>query len=131
MSEPSRPMKPGHQGLKHVSHAFVYTVRGLDAAWRNESAFRQECVLALLLLPCAFLLGESLAQTALLVAVLVLVLITELLNSAIEAVVDRISTEHSELSGQAKDMGSAAVALSLLLVPLTWGLVAAQRFLAG
>ena len=84
-----------------------------------------------MLLPCAFLLGETLVQTALLIGVCVIVLITELLNSALEAAVDRMGEEFHDLAGRAKDMGSAAVALSLALVWLTWGLVAIQRFVVS
>lgn len=122
--------KPEYTGLKHVIKATEYSVKGLRSAWRHEAAFRQECVIALILLPCAFALGETLVQTALLIAVCVLVLITELLNSALEAAVDRVGEEPNDLAGRAKDMGSAAVALSLGLVWITWGLVAAGRFLA-
>ena len=121
--------KPGYTGFKHVIAAAEYSKRGLRAAWQHESAFRQECMLGILMLPLAFLLGQNLAQTALLIAVCFLVLIVELLNSAIEAVVDRVGHEHHELAGRAKDMGSAAVALSLFLVWVTWGLVAIQRLL--
>ena len=121
--------KPGYTGFKHVHAAAEYSKRGLRAAWQHESAFRQECMLGILMLPLAFLLGQNLAQTALLIAVCFLVLIVELLNSAIEAVVDRVGHEHHELAGRAKDMGSAAVALSLFLVWVTWGLVAIQRLL--
>ena len=121
--------KPGNTGLARILNATRYSAQGLKSAWRYESAFRQECVAALVLLPVAFWLGESLAQTALLVGVLGVVLIIELLNSAIEAVVDRISDEHHELAGRAKDMGSAAVFISLTLVALIWLAVAADRFL--
>jgi diacylglycerol kinase (ATP) len=121
--------KPGYTGFRHVIAAAGYSARGLRAAWQHESAFRQECILGILMLPLAFLLGENLAQTALLIAVCFLVLIVELLNSAIEAAVDRVGHEHHELAGRAKDMGSAAVALSLLLVWITWGLVAILRLL--
>jgi diacylglycerol kinase (ATP) len=120
--------KPGYTGLKRVIKATEYSARGLRSAWRHESAFRQECIIGLLLVPCAFLLGETLVQTALLIGVCLVVLIVELLNSAVEAAVDRMGEEHHDLAGRAKDMGSAAVALSLLLVWLTWGLVAIQRF---
>ncbi len=109
--------------------AAKYSAKGLRAAWRHESAFRLECLIGLLLLPCALLLAETPVQIALLIGVCVLVLIVELLNSALEATVDRMGEEHNELAGRAKDMGSAAVALSLALVWLVWGMVAAQRFL--
>ncbi|MEQ8859420.1 MAG: diacylglycerol kinase [Pseudomonadales bacterium] len=119
--------KPGYTGFKRVLKASEYSAKGLRSAWRHESAFRQECIIGLLLLPCAFLLGESLAQTALLIGVCVIVLIVELLNSAVEAAVDRMGEDHHDLAGRAKDMSSAAVALSLALVWLTWGLVAVER----
>lgn len=122
--------KPGYTGFKRVLKASEYSAKGLRSAWRHESAFRQECMIGLLLLPCAFLLGQSLVQTAMLIGVCMLVLIVELLNSAVEAVVDRMGQEHDDLAGRAKDMGSAAVALSLALVWITWGLVAIERFRA-
>jgi diacylglycerol kinase (ATP) len=122
-------IKPRNTGLTRVVLATRYSWQGLKAAWRHESAFRQECVLGLGLLPAAFLLGENLAQTALLIGVCVVVLIVELLNSAVEAVVDRIGPEYNDLAGQAKDMGSAAVMLSILLVWTTWILVAVHRLI--
>ncbi|MAT83917.1 MAG: diacylglycerol kinase [Gammaproteobacteria bacterium] len=123
--------KPQYKGLMHVIKATEYSLKGLRSAWLHESAFRQECIIGLVLLPCAFLLGETLVQTALLIGVCVIVLITELLNSALEAAVDRMGEEFHDLAGRAKDMGSAAVALSLALVWLTWGLVAIQRFVVS
>ena len=122
--------KPGHTGFKRLIKATEYSVRGLRSAWEHETAFRQECTTALILLPFAFLLGETLVQTALLIGVCLIVLITELLNSAVEATVDRMGEELHDLAGRAKDMSSAAVALSLLLVGITWGLVALQRLTA-
>lgn len=119
--------KPGHTGYQRLRKATGYSWQGLRSAWRLESAFRQECTATVILLPFAFLLGEDLVQTALLIAVCVVVLITELLNSALEAAVDRSGMELNDLAGRAKDMGSAAVALSLALVGITWGLVALQR----
>jgi diacylglycerol kinase (ATP) len=120
--------KTGTTGFKRVWNALFFSLRGISAAWRNESAFRQESVLAILLTPVAFWLGQSITDHALLLGSLLIVLIVELLNSAIEAVVDRVGTDHHTLSGQAKDMGSAAVFFSLLLVALIWGLIAWQRF---
>ncbi len=120
--------KPHHTGIKRMIKATEYSARGLRSAWRYETAFRQECVAALILLPCAFLLGQTLVQTALLIGVCLVVLITELLNSAVEAAIDRMGNDHHDLAGRAKDMSSAAVALSLVLVVLTWGLVALERF---
>jgi diacylglycerol kinase (ATP) len=119
--------KPGYTGFKRLMKATEYSVKGLRSAWRHELAFRQECIIGLLLLPCAFLLGQTLVETALLIGVCVLVLIIELLNSAVEAALDRMSLERDDLAGRAKDMGSAAVALSLALVWIIWGLVAAER----
>lgn len=105
-----------------------YSLRGLQAAWRFESAFRQETTLAVLLLPVALWLGTTAVERALLIAVLGIVLITELLNSAVEAVVDRVGEEHHALAGRAKDMGSAAVFSSLVLTVVTWGVIAFGRF---
>lgn len=119
--------KPGYTGFMRVVKATEYSANGLRAAWRNESAFRQECTIGLLLLPCAFLVGETLVQTALLIGVCLIVLITELLNSALEAAVDRSGDEVDDLARRAKDMGSAAVAISLVLVWVTWILVAVER----
>jgi diacylglycerol kinase (ATP) len=121
-------MKPGATGFKRIVDATGYTLKGLSAAWRNESAFRQETVLAVLLAPLAFWLGRSLPEIALLLATLAFVLTTELLNSAIEAVVDRASPELNELAGRAKDMGSAAVFVSLTTVVVVWTMVAFDRF---
>ncbi|NIP16295.1 MAG: diacylglycerol kinase [Pseudomonadales bacterium] len=120
--------KPGYTGIKRIRKAAGYSSQGIRAAWQHESAFRQECAVAALLLPCAVVLAETWLQLAVLITVCVLVLIAELLNSAVEAVVDRIGHEHNDLAGQAKDMASAAVALAIFLVPLIWGLVALERF---
>jgi len=122
-------MKPGAKGFKRIVDATLYTVKGLSAAWRGESAFRQETILAVLLAPAAFWLGRSLAETALLLLTLAFVLTTELLNSAIEAVVDLASPQFNELAGRAKDMGSAAVFLSLGTVVVVWSLIAVDRMM--
>ena len=119
--------KPGNTGIVRIAKAARFSMQGLRAAWRHEAAFRQECVLAVVLVPCAFLLAETFTQAALLIAVTGLVLVTELLNSAIEAVVDRVGKDHHQLAGRAKDMGSAAVFVSLVIAFSTWGLVAADR----
>ena len=119
--------KPGYTGLVRIAKAARFSILGFRSAWRYESAFRQECTLAVILVPCAFLLAETYTQAALLIAAIGLVLVTELLNSAIEAVVDRIGHEHHQLAGQAKDMGSAAVFVSLVIVLVTWSLVAVDR----
>jgi diacylglycerol kinase (ATP) len=120
--------KPGKTGLTRIMHAFGYSMKGMAAALRYESAFRQEAGLFVVLLPVAFWLGQSGLQYILLIGSLLLVLIVELLNSAVEAVVDRIGDEHNELAGRAKDMGSAAVFISLANVMFTWAIIAWLRF---
>ena len=120
--------KPGRKGIKRLVFAFYYSYKGFKAAWQHEIAFRQELTAMLIMIPFAFWLGETVEQIIMLIAPCILVVIVELINSAIEAVVDRIGAERHELSGQAKDMGSAAVLCSLMLVLLTWGLIAWQRF---
>jgi diacylglycerol kinase (ATP) len=122
-------IKPRDTGLNRVWKATVYSLQGLDAAWRNESAFRQECVIAVLLLPVSFWIANSWVEVAVLMGVCFLVLIVELLNSAIEAVVDRVGHEHHNLAGQAKDMGSAAVMLSLIMAAGTWVLIGAHNLI--
>jgi diacylglycerol kinase (ATP) len=112
-----------------VARAGSYSMKGLGAALRKEAAFRQEFVLFVLLAPLGFWLGADGVERSLLVGSLVLVLIVELLNSAVEAVVDRVSKERHKLSGRAKDMGSAAVLLALLLVFFVWGAILLPRWL--
>ena len=121
--------KPGNTGLYRIFKATGYSLKGLQSAWKNEAAFRQELMLVLVLTPLAFWLGEGLAQQLLLMIVAWLVVIVEILNAGIEAVVDRIGSEHHELSGRAKDLGSAAVFLSLTLTIVVWGSVAARNLL--
>lgn len=113
----------GKTGVARIWNAFLYSVEGLRAAFKHETAFRQEILLAVILIPATLLLPASGAGKALLLASVLLVLIVELINSAIEAVVDRISLEHHPLAKRAKDFGSAAVFLSLINVPLVWVLV--------
>lgn len=113
-----------------VIRAGSYSVSGLRAAVRKEAAFRQEVILFIVFAPLAIWLGRNGVERALLLGSLVLVLVVELLNSAIEATVDRISKKHHKLSGRAKDMGSAAVYLSLLLVIFVWALVLIDRLAA-
>lgn len=114
-------------GLTRLWHATGYSVAGLRAAW-SEKAFRQEALLAIVLLPMAFWLGSNWLETALLLAVAVLVLVVELLNSGIEAAIDRFGGELHPLSKRAKDLGSAAVLLSLLLAGSVWALALLHRF---
>ncbi|WP_290789291.1 diacylglycerol kinase [Halomonas sp.] len=122
-------MKPGHTGWRHLVHSTRYSLKGLRAAWRHESAFRQELALGVLLLPLAWWIGQGPVEWVLLIGSCLLVLVVELINSAIESVVDRIGIEHHELSGRAKDLGSAAVMVALGLVVLTWVLLAGQKLL--
>ncbi len=122
MTEPASPFK-GKTGLRRVLNAAAYSWAGLAAAFRHEDAFRQEVFLALLLIPLALVLGETGMARALMIGAVLLVLIVELLNSAIEAAVDRISLENHVLAKRAKDIGSAAVMLALINVPVVWGLV--------
>jgi len=121
--------KPGKTGLTRIIHAVGYSMKGMRSALRYESAFRQEAALFVVLLPAAIWLGQSGLQYILLIGSLLLVLIVELLNSAIEAVVDRIGDEHHELAGRAKDMGSAAVFISLANVVFIWAVIAWLRFM--
>jgi diacylglycerol kinase (ATP) len=115
--------KPGETGLRRIVSACGYSLQGLRACWRSEAAFRQEVLAAVVLVPLAFVLGDTGVEIALLLGTCLLVLIVEVLNSSIEAVVDRIGHEHHDLSGMAKDLGSAAVMLSILTLVTTWGLV--------
>jgi diacylglycerol kinase (ATP) len=120
--------KTGVTGLRRVWNAMFFSFAGLTAALKHESAFRQECALAVVMLPAAFWVGGNAVEYSLLVGSVMLVLIVELLNSAVEAVVDRVGTDAHTLSGQAKDMGSAAVFLSLLLVLFVWSAVIWDRW---
>jgi diacylglycerol kinase (ATP) len=114
---------PGNTGIRRLIKASGYSLQGLAAAFRHETAFRQEVALTVLLLPLALWLGQSGPERALLIAVWMLVLLFELMNSAIEAVVDRIGLEQHELSGRAKDVGSAAVLIALVNAAVVWLLV--------
>jgi diacylglycerol kinase (ATP) len=107
-------------GLKRIFTAYEFSMKGLKFCYRSEAAFRQEVWLSLVLIPLAFILGESSVEKILLIMVVFFVLIVEVLNSAIESVVDRIGDDYHVLSGAAKDMGSAAVWLSLMLLVVTW-----------
>jgi diacylglycerol kinase (ATP) len=114
-------------GLARIIHATGYSMAGLRVGWR-EPAFRQEVLLACLLIPAAFWLGRTWLETAFLIATLVIVMITELLNTGIERSIDRIGPEWHELSKTAKDLGSAAVLLSLLLCAGVWLAALYARF---
>jgi diacylglycerol kinase (ATP) len=121
-------LKPGKSGLARLIDAAAYSASGIRACWRNEAAFRQEVVLLLVLLPFSFLVARSVEQWLLLVTPLLLLLIVELLNSAVENVVDRIGPEPHDLSGRAKDMGSAAVLICLIIAGLTWITIVWKNF---
>lgn len=120
--ETQSPFK-GKTGLVRIWNALRYSLAGLQAAFRHEDAFRQECLLALVLIPLALFLPVDGLGKAMLIGSTLLVLIVELLNSAVEATVDRVSLERHQLAKRAKDIGSAAVMLSLLNLALVWGLV--------
>ena len=116
-------MKPGYTGLKRIVHATRFSLQGLAACWRHESAFRQEAMLAAVLMPLGLWLGADGVERALLAATPLLVVVVELLNTAVEAVVDRLGEAAHPLSGRAKDVGSAAVLVSLVLTAAVWALV--------
>jgi len=120
-----------HTGVQRIVHAASYSLAGLSAAWRHESAFRQECMLAVVMLPAAWWVGRSWAEVALLVVSVMGVLVVELLNSAIEAVVDRVSVDLHPLSNRAKDIGSAAVMLSLVTCGGLWFSMICLRWVHG
>ncbi len=113
----------GKTGIKRIINATVFSWQGLCAAYRHEEAFRLEAWLCLVLVPLGLYLGDGGVEKALLVGSVILLPLIEILNSAIEAVVDRFGDEQHELSGRAKDMGSAAVAIAILLLTITWILV--------
>ena len=115
-------------GWGRIWHATRYSASGLRAAFANEEAFRQELLIAVVATPVGLWLGRSGVERALLVGTLLLTLIVELLNSAVEAAIDRIGMERHELSGRAKDLGSAAVFLVLTLTGTVWLLIAVSRW---
>lgn len=106
-------------GLNRVWHAMGYSIQGLRAAW-YEKAFRQEAIAAVFLIPCAFWLGKTWIETSLLISTVLLVMVVELLNTGIESAIDRIGPEWHALAKRAKDMGSAAVLLTLLVCVGVW-----------
>lgn len=123
-------MKPANNhGIKRIFRATGFSMKGLKAAWTHEAAFRQELVLCLVMLPIALLVNISTIERLMLILTLFIVLIVELLNSAIEAVVDRVGSEIHPLSGQAKDIASAAVFISLTLCGITWLSILAPLFI--
>jgi diacylglycerol kinase (ATP) len=121
--------KTGATGLRRIINAFGYSMKGLRAAFKHESAFRQETALLIILLPLAILLGQTIIDYSILIGSLLLVMIVELLNSGLEAVVDRVGDEHHKLAGRAKDMGSAAVFIALINVIVIWSMYLYQFFM--
>ena len=113
----------GKQGLTRLFNALSYSRDGLRSAWKNEAAFREETFLAIIAIPLALFLGETGVDRALLIGSILLILIVEILNSGLEAIVDKASPEKHELAKQAKDMGSAAVLLSLVNAAVIWACV--------
>ena len=114
--------------MRRIVNATRFSVAGLRAAWINEAAFRQECIAALILMPTAFWLGQNAVERSLLIASCLLVIVVELLNSGLEAAVDRVSMDQHRLAGRAKDLGSAAVFVSIGIFALVWTLIAWERF---
>ena len=117
----------GKRGVARIVQALLNSLAGLKDAWRHESAFRQEIVLATILVPVAFAVPVTGPERALLVGSLLLVLVVELLNSSVEAAIDRISLDRHSLSKRAKDLGSAAVLVTLALLTVVWALVLLPR----
>jgi len=111
------------KGVKRFINAILFSIKGFKATWKHEEAFRQEVLAFIIAVPLAFWLTDNNIERILLIASVVLVMIIELLNSAVEAVVDRIGVEYHELAGRAKDIGSAAVMLSIMLAIATWSLI--------
>lgn len=110
-----------NKGLKRIMMASLYSLQGIGAAFKHEMAFRQEVLMALILIPLAFVLEVEVTHRILMFGSVLLVMVIELINTAIEAVVDRIGSEFHELAGRAKDTGSAAVALTIALAMYVWG----------
>ncbi|MDR5611536.1 MAG: diacylglycerol kinase [Arsenophonus sp.] len=115
-------------GLTRIIKATGYSLKGLRAAWKSEAAFRQEAIMVIVAIIVAFLLDVQWIERLLLISSMVLIAIVELLNSAIEAVVDRIGTELHELSAKAKDIGSAAVFISICLAIFIWSVVIGNHY---
>ncbi len=114
--------------FRHIQNALIYSFAGFKSAWNDQMAFRAETIVIVCMLPVGIWMAQSIVEWALLIGSCMLVLITELLNSAVETVVDRIGTEQHILSKQAKDLGSAAAAMSMLAAAIVWGLIAYGRF---
>ena len=120
--------KPGKTGIGRIVDAFGYSMKGFAATWKFEAAFRQEVMLGVVLIPTSFWLASTHIELILLIASVLWVWMAELANSSVEAVVDRTGSEHHELSGRAKDIGSALVFVSLVLLAVVWGVIVIHRF---
>lgn len=120
MNEPTQAAPKKNTGITRIIKAAGYSMQGIKAAFQNEAAFRQELLLSVIFIPMAFFVADGPVERVVLIGLTVLVLVVELINSAIEALVDRVGTEHNELSGRAKDMGSAAVLLCLVVWAYAW-----------
>ena len=117
------------KGIKRLVNAFYYSMAVFKSAWKNEEAFRQEIIMAIFIIPAGLIIGKTFTQKAILIGVYFIIPLVELINSAIEAIVDRVGTEQHELSGRAKDLGSASVFLSICIASVTWLLIILERFL--
>ena len=117
-----------NRGFKRLINAFYYSMAGFRATWINEEAFRQEILVGIIVVPAGFFIGATGTQKAILIGSYLIIPLVELLNSAIEAVVDRVGMERHELSGRAKDIGSASVFLSIFTAIIMWGLIIWERF---
>ncbi|BCD96351.1 diacylglycerol kinase [Marinagarivorans cellulosilyticus] len=122
--------KQNGTGIKRIFNATLCSLRGLQFAWRFESAFRQEAMLTMALFPTTFLLAQSVAHWSVMVAALCILLLTELLNSAIETLADRITLENDIMIGRAKDIGSAAVVIALSFITVLWVAALYSKFIA-
>lgn len=115
-------------GFKRLVNAFIYSVAGFKAAWKNEEAFRQEIMAGIVAVPAGLLLGTTGTQRAVLILSYLIIPLVELLNAAVETIVDRVGMEKHELSGRAKDLGSASVFFSICIAVIVWGLIVWDRF---
>jgi diacylglycerol kinase (ATP) len=120
--------KQQNRGISRLINAFWYSLAGFKAAWDNEEGFRQEIILAILVIPAGLWLGTTGTQRALLIVVYLIIPLVELINSAVESIVDRMGPERNLLSGRAKDLGSAAVLLSICIAVIVWGIIFYEHF---
>lgn len=121
--------KEKEKGIKRLVNAFYYSMSGFKAIWKNEEAFRQEIIAGIFIIPAGLIIGETFTQKAILIGAYFIIPLVEIINTAIEATVDRVGTERHELSGRAKDLGSASVLLSICIASVTWLLVILERVL--